>query len=94
MAGIWEGPKKPDLDRSSLVGKAEEFIVLKINFCWSIGALQFESVSTAGQSESVIDTHVSTCRFPSRFSHDRALSSSLCCGILKALSGPAGEQPA
>ena len=44
MAGVSQGPKKSDLDRSSLVGNAEEFVVLQINFYWSIVALQFVPV--------------------------------------------------
>ena len=91
MAGVSEGPKKSDLDRSSLVGNAEEFVVLQINFYWSTVALQFVPVSTVQQSESVIHIHVSALRFPSQLSHDRAEQSSLCCGILKVLSGSAGE---
>ena len=44
MAGVSQGPKKSDLDRSSLVGYAEEIVVLQINFYWSIVALQFVPV--------------------------------------------------
>ena len=44
MAGVSQGPKKSDLDRSSFVGNAEEFVVLQINFYWSIVALQFVPV--------------------------------------------------
>ena len=44
MAGVSQGPKKSDLDRSSFVGNSEEFVVLQINFYWSIVALQFVPV--------------------------------------------------
>ena len=44
VAGVSEGPKKSDLNRSSLVDNAEEFVVLQINFYWSIVALQFVPV--------------------------------------------------